>query len=607
MSVILGLSGFYHDSSACLLVDGEIKIAVQEERFTRIKHDPSFPTKCIEYILSQIDSNTKIDFVVFYEKPFLKFERLLETYVANSPYGFKQFVRAMPIWMREKLFLKNVLLNEINKHFKINKNQLLFSNHHLSHAASAFFPSPYEKSLILTIDGVGEWSTTAISLGKKNQIIQKEVLEFPHSLGLLYSAFTYYLGFKVNSGEYKIMGLAPYGEPKYFDLIKNNIVDIKNDGSFRINLKYFNYSTGLEMINKKFEKIFNHKRRIPEDENIYQFHMDVASSIQKVTEFIIIKICKYFKEKYDCDTLCLAGGVALNCVANGAIMKNKIFKNIWIQPASGDAGGSLGAALSVHHMYENNQRQINSNDSMKNSLLGPSYDNEIIKSFLINKDIAFKEYSYNKLVDETAKLISKKNIIGWFQGRMEFGPRSLGARSILADPQVADMQKKLNLKIKYRESFRPFAPAILLEELNNWFELKVSSPYMLLVDKVKESHLKKNTKDLNIFGIDKLNQVRSTIPSVTHVDNSARIQTVNKTHKIFYDLLTAFYKLTKCPILINTSFNIRGEPIVCTLDDAYNCFMGTDMDYLVLGNFILSKKDQNTENIKDYREKFKLD
>ena len=611
MSYILGVSAFYHDSSAALLKNGNIVGAVQEERFSRIKHDASFPKKSIEYLLNanQISIND-LDAIVFYEKPFLKFERLLETYIAFAPRGFKSFLASMPIWINEKLFQKNKIYKElknIDRSFK-SINKIKFSEHHLSHAASAFYPSTFEESLILTIDGVGEWATTSVYLGKNNKISKIKEILFPHSLGLLYSAFTYYLGFKVNSGEYKVMGLAPYGEPKFKDLILKNLVDVKEDGSFKINMKYFSFATNLKMINSNFEKLFNQKSRTPETEEISQFHMDVASSVQAVTEDIILKICHSLKKEFNINNLCLAGGVALNSVANGKICKKKIFENIWIQPASGDAGCSLGAALAYWHIELNNKKIETKVDKMNGSLLGPEYSNLEIKNTLDRVKATYKEFTDKNLIDEAVRQIINQKAIGFFQGKMEFGPRALGNRSILADPRSDEMQKKLNLKVKFRESFRPFAPAIIKEHCSEYFDLNCTSPYMLLVSKIKDEK-RKPIKEYQkkLFGIDKLNISRSTVPAVTHVDYSCRIQTVSEINKRFYKLLKKFYELTNCPLLVNTSFNVRGEPIVCTPEDAFNCFMGTNLDILVIGNYILYKEEQNSLLRKNYLKKYNLD
>ncbi|MBC8298396.1 MAG: carbamoyltransferase [Pelagibacterales bacterium] len=612
MTKILGISAFYHDSAATIVVDGKIIAAAQEERFTRKKHDSDYPYNAIEFVLNFTDSKlSEIDSIVFYEKPFLKFERLLETYVAMAPKGFIQFSKAMPIWLREKLFQKKMLFNLLKQHDKAfnNPKKIFFSEHHLSHAASAFFPSPYNEAIIVTADGVGEWATTTVAIGEGNNLRIKKEIHFPHSLGLMYSAFTYYTGFKVNSGEYKLMGLAPYGEPKYSKLIETNLIHIKDDGSFRLNQDFFNYTTGLTMTNKKFHDLFGQMPRDSKRDKITQFHMDIAASIQKVTEDIMIKICKSLRKEYNISNLCLAGGVALNCVANGKILKDKIFENIWIQPAAGDAGGSLGAALAFWHLELKKERQIEKIDSMKGSYLGPDYSNEAIKNTLKKIGAIFIEYSDDDLINKTADFLSKGDAIGWFQGRMEFGPRALGGRSILGDPRSEKMQKNLNLKVKYRESFRPFAPSILAEDLTEWFEMNTHSPYMLLVANVNKNIKKEMTnEEKKLFGIDKLNIKRSDIPAVTHVDYSARIQTVHKnTNLKYYNLIKKFKEITNCPVVVNTSFNIRGEPIVNTPEDAFNCFMGTELDKLVIGNFILEKEKQDQNLKKDYSSKFELD
>ena len=613
MTSILGISAFYHDSAATMVVDGKIIAAAQEERFSRIKHDPNYPYNAVNYVLNEANIKlNQVDYIVFFEKPFLKFERLLETYLAFAPKGFKSFCMSMPLWLREKLFQKNFLYNKLKQHDENFKdiNKIHFSEHHYSHAASAFFPSPYKEAIILTLDGVGEWATTTIASGNDNKINMLKEIHFPHSIGLLYSAFTYFLGFKVNSGEYKVMGLAPYGEPKYKDLIINKLIDLKEDGSFRLNMKYFNYATGLTMVNSKFEKLFGKKTRNPNTDLLNKFHMDIAASIQAVTEEIVIKITKSIARENKSKNLCLAGGVALNCVANGKILKNNIFKNIWIQPAAGDAGGSLGAALAFWYNELGNKRQIIPNkDEMKGSLLGPSYSNEKIESILKLLNAKFEKLDDENLLSLIANELKNEKIIGWFQGRMEFGPRALGARSIIADPRSDKMQKELNLKIKFRESFRPFAPSILREDLNDWFELDQESPYMLLVSDIKKKlQIPMNEKDNKLFGIDKLNIKRSKIPAVTHVDYSARIQTVHaETNPKYYNLIKKFKESTNCPILLNTSFNVRGEPIVCTIEDAFKCLMGTNVDILVCENFILYKKKQDINLIKDYKNKFKLD
>jgi len=612
MNKILGISAFYHDSAATLIIDGEIIAAAQEERFTRKKHDNSFPANAINYVLSH--SNLKmsdIDKIVFYEKPFLKFERLLETYVAFAPRGFKSFSKAMPIWLKEKLFQKQLLLENLRKlgDKNLTEKKLFFSEHHLSHAASAFFPSPFDEAIILTADGVGEWATTTVAIGKGSNLKIEKEIHFPHSLGLLYSAFTYYVGFKVNSGEYKLMGLAPYGKPIYKDLIVDNLIHIKEDGSFRLNQDYFNYATGLTMTNNNFDKLFGQKVRKNEKDKITQFHMDIASSIQKVTEDIMIKLVRNLSEVYKIPNLCLAGGVALNCVANGKILKEKIFKNIWIQPAAGDAGGSLGACLAYWHLELDKDRKTEKEDSMKGSYLGPEYSQEEIVQVLKKLGANFEVYEDEELSLITAKSLSDGDAIGWFQGRMEFGPRALGGRSILGDPRSESMQKNLNLKVKYRESFRPFAPSVIYEEVKDWFNIDCKSPYMLFVAEIIDSKQKKISKEQEeLFGIDKLNIKRSEIPAVTHVDYSARVQTVHKeTNPKFYKLLLKFKELTGCPVIVNTSFNVRGEPIVNTPKDAFNCFMGTELDKLVIGNCILEKKNQTNLKTTNYINEFELD
>jgi len=611
VSSILGISAFYHDSAACILKDGKIIAAAQEERFTRIKHDPSYPHNSIQFVLKYANLKlSEVDQIVFFEKPFLKFERLLETYVAFAPKGFFSFAKAMPLWIKEKLFQKNLLFNKLKNHDQNYKsdNNIFFSDHHLSHAASAFFPSPFDEAVVLTADGVGEWATTTVAVGKKNNLEIKKEIHFPHSLGLLYSAFTYYTGFKVNSGEYKLMGLAPYGNPIYEDKIKK-LVDLKEDGTFRLDQEYFNYATGLTMTNEKFNKLFGQKPRNPQNENITQFHMDIAASIQKVTEEIMIKLAKSIRDEYGIGNLCLAGGVALNCVANGKILEEKIFDNIWIQPAAGDAGGSLGAALALWHIDQGNKRLVNSNDDMKGSYLGTEFDQDQIETELNSVGANFETLKYDELIDKTAELLSNEKAIGWFQGRMEFGPRALGGRSILGDPRSDKMQKNLNLKVKYRESFRPFAPSVLREDLSEWFEMNVDSPYMLLVANINSNKkIEMTDEQRKLFGIDKLNIKRSEIPAVTHVDYSARVQTVTKdTNNRYYDLISKFKEKTGCPVIVNTSFNVRGEPIVNTPTDAFNCFMGTDLDYLVIGDCILDKSKQNPNLKKDYTKQFELD
>jgi len=608
---ILGISAFYHDSAAAIIVDGNIIAAAQEERFSRKKHDASYPSNAIKYVLEESKLDLKeIDHIVFFEKPFLKFERLLETYMAFAPRGFKSFSLSMPLWLREKLFQKKFLfdkLKEQDSKFK-DINKIKFSEHHYSHAASAFYPSPFDEAVILTLDGVGEWATTTVAIGKKNKLEIIKEIHFPHSLGLLYSAFTYYTGFKVNSGEYKLMGLAPYGKPIYKDVIKEKLLDLKNDGSFKLNMKYFNYTTGLTMTNQKFSKLFDHPVRDSKKDLLTQFHMDIAASIQTVTEEIFLKITKNISQEYKIKNLCLAGGVALNCVANGKIHNEKFFDNIWIQPAAGDAGGSLGAALAYWY-HELEKPRIEFKDQMKGSYLGPKFENETIEIKLKSLKANYKKHSPKDLLLLTANELANEKTVGWFQGRMEFGPRALGGRSILADPRSEKMQKELNLKIKFRESFRPFAPSVLREDLNEWFELDGDSPYMLLVSEVKkDKQIKMKKEDENLFGIDKLNIKRSSIPAITHVDYSARIQTVHKeTNSRYYDLIKEFKKITNCPVLVNTSFNVRGEPIVCSIEDAFNCFMGTNLDILVIEDFILYKDLQDKSLIKDYKNKFELD
>jgi carbamoyltransferase len=608
---VLGISAFYHDSAAAIIVNGEIIAAAQEERFSRKKHDANYPKNAINYILKEANLKlSEVDHVVFYEKPFLKFERLLETYVGFSPSGFRSFSMSMPSWLSEKLFQKKILFdalkeqdNNFNDLTKIN-----FSEHHLSHAASAFFSSPYDEAVILTLDGVGEWATSSVSLGKNNKINILKEIHFPHSLGLLYSAFTYFLGFKVNSGEYKVMGLAPYGESKFKSIILDKLIDVKEDGSFRLNMDYFNYATGLTMTNDKFAKLFNMKRREPENK-LLQIHMDIAASIQSVTEEIILKITRFLFKEFNIPNLCMAGGVALNCVANGKILKQGLFKNIWIQPASGDAGGALGAAQVFYYQELDNKREILKTDSMKGSYLGPHFTDDEVENELKKCGANYKKLNLDQIIKDTAKALSEEKVVGWFQGRMEFGPRSLGNRSIIADSRSEKMQKNLNLKVKYRESFRPFAPAVLFEKVSEWFETNSASPYMLLVADIKKSkQLQTKNEQKNLFGIDKLNIKRSSIPSVTHVDYSARIQTVHhETNPTFYKLIEEFERITKFPVLVNTSFNVRGEPIVCTTTEAFNCFMGTDLDVLVCNNFILYKEFQNKNRVKDYKNKYELD
>lgn len=591
---ILGISCYYHDSSAALIVNGEIMSAVQEERFSRIKNDKSFPINSINFILKKNNLRlNEITHIVFYEKPFLKFTRLLETYLSNAPFGFTSFKKAVPLWIKEKLFQKREIQEELKQIDKNFEGKILFSEHHLSHAASAFYPSPFEEALILTFDAVGEYTTTSIAIGKNNQIEFKKVINYPHSLGMLYSSFAYYCGFKVNEGEYKLMGLAPYGDPKYKNLIYDKLIYVYEDGSFSLNMKYFDYSTGLRMINKKFEDLFDRKAKLIEDK-FDQFHMDIAASIQEVIDEIVVKICRYYQKEYNSKNLCLAGGVALNCVTNGKILKSQIFEDIWIQPAAGDAGCSLGAALSVWYDMLKNERVIVKNtDSMKGSFLGPEFTNSEIKSELdrlgANYEFINEDYLNNKVSD----LLMEKKLIGWFQGALEYGPRALGNRSIIAHPGDMDMQKKINMSIKFREGFRPFAPAVLSEETLNFFESNNYNSYMLMVSNIKDS-LKENQSLLNnTSGFKKLDIKRSILQAITHVDYSARVQSVKKDQNLkFYKLIKKFYEKSKIPILINTSFNINNEPIVCTVEDAFRCFLVTDLDYLVCGNFILKKEDQ---------------
>ena len=589
---ILGISCYYHDSAACLIKDGEIVSAIQEERISRIKHDSSFPKKAIIEILKQEKITLQeIEKIIFYEKPFLKFERLIETYMAFAPKGITSFLKAIPIWIKEKIFQKYKIFDELksldNKFNDINK--IFFSEHHLSHAASAFYPSGFSDASILTVDAVGEWATSSISLGSKNNIDIKEEINYPHSIGLLYSAFTYFCGFEVNGGEYKLMGLAPYGKPKFKDKILDNLINLKDDGSFILNMRYFDYCTGLTMTSEKFNDLFDSKPRA-KNEEITQFHMDLASSIQIVTEEILLKICRYIKKKYDSKNLCLAGGVALNCVAVGKIIKENIFENIWVQPASGDAGGSLGAALAYWHLELKKERKINKNlqDGMKGSLLGYKDSSDLIRKELIENNINFTEMSFDEIVEYSAKYLSKGNAIGWYQNKMEFGPRALGSRSILADPRNPEMQKKLNLSVKFRESFRPFAPIILKDKLNEWFDLNCDSPYMGIVTTLKEDKIISNKDDQN--GLKKINNIRSLVPSITHVDYSARIQTIDKRYNSeIYSLLEKFNEITNVPILVNTSFNLSNEPIVNSVLDAYKTFLVSDLEILVCDNFIIRK------------------
>jgi len=611
VTAILGISAFYHDSAAALIIDGEIIAAAQEERFTRKKHDPSYPVNAINYSLSEAGlSLAQVDYIAFYDKPFLKFERLLETYVAFAPKGLQSFRMSMPIWLREKLFLKDMLIKEVKKTDKsFNADKLMFGEHHFSHAASAFYASPFEEAVVLTLDGVGEWATTTVAIGKGHELNIVKEIHFPHSLGLLYSAFTYYTGFRVNSGEYKVMGLAPYGEPKYKDLILDKLIDLKEDGSFRLDQSYFNYATGLTMVNQKFADLFGEPIRKPDTDKLTQFHMDIAASIQAVTEEVVLTMTRSLAKEYSIPNLCMAGGVALNCVANGKILRDKAFKDIWIQPASGDAGGALGGALAVWHKELNNPRVVNPSDAMQGSYLGPSYEQDTIEAELTKCGAKFESVSEGEMIEQTAQALADGKAIGWFQDRMEFGPRSLGGRSILGDPRSEQMQKTLNLKVKYRESFRPFAPSVLREDVSDWFEADYDSPYMLLVDDVKkDKRIEMTQKEESLFGIDKLNIKRSSIPAITHVNYSARIQTVHKqTNPKYHALITKFKEKTGCAVVVNTSFNVRGEPIVCSPKDAFKCFMGTELDLLVIGNCILIKKQQDKSLTEDYKEKYEPD
>ena len=595
MTAILGISGYYHDSAACLVVDGEIRSAVQEERFSRIRHDAAFPHNAVEYcVKSSGFTPDQIDHVVFYDKPFLKFDRILETYLAFAPRGFSSFSKSLPVWLKEKLFQKSVLAKALEPTFGDLGDRLLFSEHHLSHAASAFFPSPFKEAAVLTMDGVGEWVTTSTGMGRENTLETLQEILFPHSLGLLYSAFTYYTGFKVNSGEYKVMGLAPYGEPKYASIIRDNLINISDDGSFSLNLEYFNYCTGQTMTNSKFGDLFGAPARGFNDE-LTQREMDLAASVQKVVEEVVLKIAKDLQSKTKARNLCLAGGVALNCVANGVLHRTNIFDEIWIQPAAGDSGGAVGAALAVYHLGLGRERNVKpSQDAMLGSYLGPEYSQQEVVKRLTNAGAVFTELSEAELVVRTATAIADGRSIGWHQGRMEFGPRALGSRSILADPRSPTVQKRLNLQVKKRESFRPFAPSVLREDVGEWFELSTDSPYMLLVAGVAKTKLKESSLDDNSkTGIARLEVQRSVIPAVTHVDNSARVHTVEKSvNPRYHALLTEFKKQTNCPVLVNTSFNVRGEPIVETPEDAFRCFMRTDIEVLVVGNCYLVKDDQ---------------
>ncbi len=601
---ILGISCFYHDSAACLVQNGNISAAAQEERFTRKKHDFSFPAHAAAWCLKEAEITVKdLDLVIFYDKPLVKFERILETSLQFAPSGISQFIQAMPLWLKQKLWIPELIRKELNYEGKI-----LFSSHHESHAASAFYPSPFKEAAFLTMDGVGEWDTASFGIGKDNNIEIFETLKFPHSLGLLYSTFTYYCGFKVNSGEYKLMGLAPYGEPKYKDIIFKKLIDLKEDGSFRMNMEYFGYCNSLKMTNRKFDRLFGAGARKPETK-ITQKHMDIAASIQQATEEIMLKMAKHVYKITGQDRLCLAGGVALNCVGNGKILREGPFKEIWIQPASGDAGGALGAALLAWYKYLGKPRVAdNVSDRQKASLLGTHYSDDSIESFLRKENIPYKKLSRSDIPQKAADLIAEGNVVGWFQGKMEFGPRALGARSIIGDARNPEMQTKMNLKIKYRESFRPFAPSVLWDKALEWFDLTQESPYMLLVSPVKEVKRKESNNESKA-GFDKLKEIRSLIPAVTHVDYSARIQTVKRNdNPLYYDMIKAFYDKTGCPVIINTSFNVRGEPLVCSPEDAFRCFMRTEMDYLVMGNFVLNKKEQKaSDKDTEWQKEFELD
>ena len=607
---ILGISAFYHDSAAALIEDGRIVAAAQEERFTRKKHDASFPRNAVGYCLQAGGVKlSDVDHIAFYDKPFLKFERLLETYIAMAPKGFRSFQMAIPLWLKEKLFQKSLLRKKLREFDEeIVGEKLLFTEHHLSHAASAFFPSPFEKAVVLTMDGVGEWATTSAAIGEGNRLEIFQEIHFPHSLGLLYSALTYYTGFKVNSGEYKVMGLAPYGEPKYTRLILDHLVDLKPDGSFRLDMSYFDYCTGLTMTNERFAKLFGAPVRMP-DKLLTPFHMDVAASIQAVLDEAVLRLTRSLASRSGARNLCLAGGVALNCVANGKVLRDGKFDRIWIQPAAGDAGGAVGAALAAYHQFKGKPRTVAAGDGMAGAFLGPEYSQSEIERRLSAAGARYTVLGEEEMVETTAKALTDQFAIGWFQGRMEFGPRSLGARSILGDPRSPTMQRNLNLKVKYRESFRPFAPAVLCEDVADWFELDSDSPYMLIVADVRADRRRAMTaEEQALFGIDKLNVSRSEIPAVTHIDYSARIQTVSRdTNPLFHRLLTAFKRLTGCPVLVNTSFNVRGEPIVCTPEDAFRCFMGNELDLLVIGKCVLKKSEQDPALKQDYSSAFELD
>ncbi|MEY4708619.1 MAG: hypothetical protein RJB58_2342 [Pseudomonadota bacterium] len=610
---ILGISAYYHDAAACLVRDGEIVAAAQEERFTRKKHDSAFPEMAIAYCLAEAGiAPHELDYVVFYDKPFLKFERLLETYLAFAPRGFRSFATSLPVWLKDKLFQKSMIANALTALWGDDVDwakRLLFSEHHFSHAASAFFPSPFSEAAVLTMDGVGEWTTTSLAVGVGNSLSVRKEIHFPHSLGLLYSAFTYYTGFKVNSGEYKVMGLAPYGEPKYATLIRDHLIDIKDDGSFALDMSYFDYCTGLTMSNGKFDALFGGPPRLSESQ-LTQREMDLAASIQAITEEVVIKLARSVARDTGQKNLCLAGGVALNCVANGKLLRENIFDRLWIQPAAGDAGGALGAALGAYHtMLDQPRRPMSGLDGMKGSYLGPQYDDDDIARRLTECGAAFTRLTEDETIEQAAQALADGKALGWHNGRMEFGPRALGGRSILADPRSPDMQKLLNLKVKYRESFRPFAPSVLREDISAWFEMDTDSPYMLLVADVARDKRRQMTPDEEtLFGIEKLNIQRSQIPAVTHIDYSARVQTVHEeTNPRYHRLIHRFKEITGCPVLVNTSFNVRGEPIVSTPEDAFRCFMGTELDVLVVGNAVLRKADQSQSLAADYKSRYELD
>ncbi len=610
---ILGISAYYHDSAAAVVVDGDIVAAAQEERFSRKKHDARFPKQAITYCLKRMGTKlNEIDYIVFYDKPLIKFERLLETYVAYAPRGFRSFQMAMPVWLKEKLYLKSILKKELASLAGCKERQLpklLFTEHHQAHAASAFFPSPFEHAAVLCMDGVGEWATTSVWSGDRNKLIPHWEINFPHSLGMLYSAFTYYTGFQVNSVEYKLMGLAPYGEPKYVDLILDNLIDLKQDGTFRLNMDYFNYATGLTMTNKRFDRLFGGPPRAPESD-VTQKIMDIARSIQAVTEEVVLRLAATVHKELNSDYLCLAGGVALNCVANGRLLREGPFRDLWIQPAAGDAGGAVGAALSIWHEYLDQPRYVNGSDGMHGSYLGPEFSNDEIQRYLDSVGARYERMDDEHLIARAAEVLASENVVGWFRGRMEFGPRALGGRSIIGDPRSAKMQSVMNLKIKYRESFRPFAPSVIAERVADYFETDHTSPYMLLVAPIKnERRITMTEAQENLFGIEKLNVPRSELPAITHVDYSARIQTVHeKTNPKYYRLISKFAELTGCPVLVNTSFNVRGEPIVGSPEDAYRCFMRTEMDYLVLENFLLAKTDQaKLDQDESWKTEFALD